>query len=1051
MTPPIKDSLLFGIDLGIGSCGWAILNQQPQINYIEALGSWCFDVPETDKERTPTNQIRRANRLLRRVIRRRRNRMAEIRRLFAEHHLLNDAHPDALRRTGVDPWEMRAQGLERPLTAEEFATALGHIAKRRGFKSAAKRAKSNASAEDGKMLAAIEKTKERSAQYRTIGQMFARDPDYTQRRRNRDGFFDRTMSRDDLLHEVTVLFKEQQRRGNHFATPELKKAFIDIAFRQKPMQDSSTLVGDCPFEPGEKRSSRFSPSFERFRLLSRLVNLRLTDGPEERRLTTEELRLAYEKAGTTAKLSVTRLRELLSLRDDQRFTTILPTNETEDIACRTGGSLTGTKAFRSVLGDSLWEQLRPYPAILDQAAWIISFHELAKTIAEKLKTIEGLPQEAYTLLCKAVEDGKFAQFKGASSLSDKAARALIPYLEQGLTYDKACTKVGYDHTATALRQHDTIDTKAKFKALMEEVRDNITNPIAKKAVTEGMKQLWAMRNRWGLPGAICIELARDVGNSLEKRREIEKNIEATTKKREKEREEIRELLSIKDVPSETLLRYRLWKEQGGRCCYTDEPISPHQLISDDNSVQIDHILPWSRFGDDSYSNKGLCSAKANQEKQNRTPYEWLHGIKGQDEWDRFTASVESRKETKGIKKRNFLLKGGKETEERFRSRNLNDTRYAARLMAEAARLLYPAGHRGEKGGKRRVFTRPGALTAALRHAWGVESLKKIDGERLPDDRHHALDAVVVAAVSEGEIQKLTKSFQKCEQQGLPRPLRHVPPPWETFREDVKAAYHTIRVARPERQRARGEGHAATIRQLRQEESGPVIYERKAIEALKLTDLAKIKDPERNEGLITALRHWIEAGKPADAPPRTPCNIAGAGHKIRKVRLATNKKPAVPVRGGIADRGDMVRTDIFTRRNKKGKTEWFMVPIYPHQIMNRTQWPTPPNAAVIRKPEEQWPEMGPEYTFQFSLYPRSYIRLFKKGVVIEGYFAGSNRSTASIAVCDANDKTDCQTGIGIKTLDLIQKYAINRFGELSPIKQETRTWHGVACISPAQPD
>ncbi|MCT6837246.1 MAG: hypothetical protein M3036_06285 [Bifidobacteriales bacterium] len=337
-TPPIKDSLLFGIDLGIGSCGWTVLNQQPQINYIEALGSWCFDVPETDKERTPTNQIRRTNRLLRRVIRRRRNRMAEIRRLFAEHHLLNDAHPDALRRTGVDPWEMRAQGLEHPLTAEEFATALGHIAKRRGFKSAAKRAKSNASAEDGKMLAAIEKTKERSAQYRTIGQMFARDPDYTQRRRNRDGFFDRTMSRDDLLHEVTVLFKEQQRRGNHFATPELEKAFIDIAFRQKPMQDSSTLVGDCPFEPGEKRSSRFSPSFERFRLLSRLVNLRLTDGPEERRLTTEELRLAYEKAGTTAKLSVTRLRELLSLRDDQRFTTILPTNETEDIACRTGGA-----------------------------------------------------------------------------------------------------------------------------------------------------------------------------------------------------------------------------------------------------------------------------------------------------------------------------------------------------------------------------------------------------------------------------------------------------------------------------------------------------------------------------------------------------------------------------------------------------------------------------------------------------------------------------------------------------------------------------------------
>lgn len=591
------------------------------------------------------------------------------------------------------------------------------------------------------------------------------------------------------------------------------------------MQDSGTLVETCPFEPDEKRSSRFSPSFERFRLLCRLVNLRITDGPEERPLTPEGLRLTYETAGKTSKLTVAAIRKLIHLRDDQRFTTIPPDQETKDTTSRTGETFAGTKAFRSGLGEALWqEEFLPHPERFDQAAWIISFHELTDTIIEKLGQI-GLSPAAHDQLRQAFESEKnpFAKFKGASSLSDKATRKLIPALQQGLTYDKACAAVGYNHAASKFSSHDTVDTKARFNALMADSRDSIANPIAKKALSEGMKQLWAMRNRWGLPRAIYIELARDVGNSLEKRQEIERNIEATTKRREKEHQEICELLMLETtkVSSDLLLRYRLWKEQEGYCCYSGEYIEPDILLSQDNHVQVDHILPWSRFGDDSYNNKVLCLAHENQTKKNMTPYEWIHGTRGQDAWDKFVATIESNKNMKGLKKRNFLLKSSKETEKYFRSRNLNDTRYAARLMAEAACLLYPAGHRAEKGGRRHIFTRPGALTAALRHAWGVESLKKDreTGERLRDDRHHALDAAVVVAINEAEIQKLTKSFQECEQKGLPRPMRDVPEPWKNFRVQLKEKYETIQVARPEPQRARGEGHAATIRQVRDEDTG----------------------------------------------------------------------------------------------------------------------------------------------------------------------------------------------------------------------------------------
>ena len=102
-----------------------------------------FDVPETDKERTPTNQLRRGNRLLRRVLRRRRNRMNELRRLFHGEGLLASEGSDALKRPGLDPWALRARGLDKLLTPVEFAVVLGHIAKRRGFKSAAKRKAAN--------------------------------------------------------------------------------------------------------------------------------------------------------------------------------------------------------------------------------------------------------------------------------------------------------------------------------------------------------------------------------------------------------------------------------------------------------------------------------------------------------------------------------------------------------------------------------------------------------------------------------------------------------------------------------------------------------------------------------------------------------------------------------------------------------------------------------------------------------------------------------------------------------------------------------------------
>ncbi|WOE75564.1 type II CRISPR RNA-guided endonuclease Cas9 [Alterisphingorhabdus coralli] len=1051
--------LVFGIDIGIASCGWAVL-RKPVIDEapgeIIALGSWIFDAPETKKERTPTNQIRRGNRLLRRVIRRKAKRMSEIRKLFKQHRLLTTDEPEVLRDCNIDPWEVRAKALDKPLAPKELAIALGHIAKRRGFKSSAKERGSNQPDDDKKMLQALEITKEKLGRYRTVGELFARDPDYVQRKRNREGLYDRTQSRDDLAHEVQQIFASQRRLGNALASEALEEAFVAEAFYQRRFQDSEKLVGSCLFLPSEKRAARYSPSFERFRLLTRLVNLRISDGEVNRSLTPEELQLITADMGKTAKLSVKAVRKAIGLADDASFTTIKPENEDKDIVARKGEAMPGTKKLREALGERLWSTLSATPEKLDQIVHILSFFETECKISCELKVLD-LPAGAVDALLEALPT--FARFKGAGHISAMAARKLIPHLEEGLRYDKACAAEGWDHAASRWSGREQVTNKARFNRLVKEMGSEIANPVARKALTESLKQLWAMRNRWGLPDAIHIEMARDVGKSLEERNKISRNIERTTAQRKRERAEAAAQLGIdvEDVRSDTLLRYRLWKEQCGRCPYTDQAIPPKSIAAQDNSFQVDHILPWSRFGDDSFNNKTLCMAKTNQDKGSDTPYEWIMRAQDEKGWTQFVERIESNPNYGGYKKRNYTLENADEVAERFRSRNLNDTRYAARLLAEAVKLFYPQVERQDKDGKRRVLTRPGALTAALRHAWGVESLKKIDGRRVDDARHHALDALIVAACTEAQIQWLTRSYQQWEGRGLARPLRQIPPPWgdpHSFRREVEHAYNGIFVARPERRRARGEGHAATVRQVKQRDGVDIVFERKSVTDMKQSDVARIKDPERNAAIISAVEQWFADGKSLDELPKSP-----SGDVIRKLRLRTKIKPSVAVRGGTADRGDMVRVDIFCRLDKRGRKAFYAVPIYPHQIMNQQQWPEPPNRAVIAyKDERDWQVIDDSFGFLFSLYPRTYVEVTKRdGSILEGYFQGLHRGTGAISLFNPNNSNsrkdnlgNSMDAIGLKTLLSIKKYEVNRFGIRSEIASEVRTWHGVACTSPIPP-
>ena len=1045
---PIDEALIFGLDVGIASIGSSAIRRTQNGGSIVFIGSRCFEVAEQPKTQELKNKTRRDKRLLRRVTRRRAQRMAEVRALLKAAGLLETVEPEAFhhRREAPDPWRARAEGLERQLSNAEFAAALLHIAKHRGFRSTKKsEVGQNAPDDNKKMLNAIGINRELSASYRTVGEMIFKDPKFnktneetdsrvSKSRRNKGGDYSHTLAREDLRHEIDVLFSKQRKLGNKKATADLKDGYAAIAFFQRGLQDSDHLLASCPFEPDEQRCARHAPSFEAFRYLAKLntTKIRETNGTL-RHLTAEELQKAMIDFGIASKsISWNAVAKKVGLPKGAFFDGIDEKKAKSDVVT-SKGCAAGTRTLHEALGPTGWNAIRQNPSLLDAIAAVIAFREDIGRIEKGLEAFNSLDAVLREALVAAVKKGAFGIFKGTGHISAKAARGILPHLMEGHVYSEACGAAGYDHTQTRRIEID-----------------DIRNPVVQRSLREAVKQVETLIHHFGArPGRIVVELARAVGKSAEERGKITKGIEKRTAEKTRRRKELAELLKLTGEPTETdLRRYELWKEQNYRCIYTDQEINPHDILETSNLIQIDHVLPRSRSQDNSYHNQVLCYAKANQDKKQRTPWEWrVRDEQNESWWDGFGARVRALR-IKARKKRNLLMLDFQERQKGFVERNLNDTKYATRALLTVLRDLYsnedephPASD-GYLRTRRRLFARPGQITAILRRSWGLDAMKN-----RADDRHHALDALICAASAlpgEGLLPFLTRGYQNQEEMNRREWTPDLPPPWPEFREEARRAVESVLVCRSERRRGRGQSHKETIYSVSVEDGQKVIYERKAVAKLSKSDISKLKDAEGgNRPLATALARWIEAGKPAESPPLSP-----KGDPVRRVLLKRKGTAGFDLNGGHVDNASMVRVDVFARPNKKGKIEYFLVPIYRHQVMAPKNWPRPPSLAVRpNKPEAEWEPITEDDRFCFSLYPDSYIEVGKRdGQVFEGYFRGMNRSTGALKISPHNRRDEVYEGggIGARTLTRFRKLQVDRLGGKHGIEVETRTWHGVVC-------
>ncbi len=1008
---------VLALDIGIASVGLSGVDYPNED--ILFCNSHVFDAAENPKNGASLALPRREKRGQRRVIRRRAGRKKAVRRLLSQHGLRDIDVIDASKSSNVlCVWELRKEALERLLNDAEFVRVLFHIAKHRGFQSNRKDQSERNDIEGMKVLTGAKELEEamiRSGR-ETVGAYIST----LDKKRNGDGDYSRMVTRDLLHSEVKYIFDAQRKYKNDKATQELEHEYAAIAFTQKPLRSSAWMVGDCTLEPAEKRAPKHSYTAELFVLWSKLNNLKIrTTGKGERFLTPDEKNkitalVHAHKTGVT----YTRLRNTLSLEEAERFNigyrkTKKEQDSWEKIRKATEAGkffvLDGYQTLKEVLADSDidWQnRLQNKREQLDEAARILSFYEDEKEIRDLLSQAGFSEKEQDRLL-------KITGFSKTVDLSLKAIRKILPHMMQGLTYDKACDKAGYDpHGAAGGQKGDKLPP-------FEDIR----NPVVNRALAQSRKIINACIRTYGMPETIILEFGRDIGKSKQDRDKIERTIKQNEAHREEAKKHFIELTGQAEARGGDILKYRLWQEQDHTCPYCGVCISGDEF-KDPLATQIDHILPYSRTFDDSYMNKVLCHMQCNQDKGNRTPFEWL----GQKAiWDKVEALSAHLPKPKADR---FVMEVL--DEEGFKERNLNDTRYIARLLKS---LLEKHLDMGEGN---RIQTRNGRLTAHLRRMWGLQKSRDTD-------RHHALDAIVLACSTQSHVQRLSNWNRYEAKKGKAEP--YAPKPWDTFREDALEAVSQIFVSRLPVRKVTGAAHEDTIRSQR---ANGEIVQRVKLAGLKPDMLERLVDKERNTALYTVLKERLDAhgGKPEKAfvePVYMPCKDPGKqGPKINAVRIVTKEKSGIPINEGIASNGGMVRTDVFEKGGK-----YYLCPVYVHQI--RKGKGALPNKVITGKEEKDWTVIDDSYRFLFSMHKNDLIRVVKKdGTNAFGYYRTTDRSGGTIKICaHDNDSSFGNKGlmkIGVQNLKSFEKYTVDYFGNKSRVRKEERNGMAYAADS-----
>jgi len=796
--------IVLGLDLGITSIGWALVNVDDENNVNNNIidsGVRIFTIAEHPKDGKSLALPRREARSARRTTKRKAQKLKAVKRLLIKNKIISENELEHLfigNKKQIDVWQLRRDALYRELDNKELARVMIHLAKHRGYFS--NRKSEEPTDNEGKaVLSGIGHNNEilQKNTYQTIGEYISTK---SKKRNGKDAEgklnYENSVARSMLIDEITIIFEKQKGFGSQLVNDTLLEEYKNIAFTQRPLKSVADMVAKCPFEVDEYRASKSSYTFEMFRALQKLKTLRLIDeNLNEVALSLEQIHQVIHQAKITKNFTYKSLKKLFSQYKEMQIKGLTYHDyKTGELKDPEGVKFLDFSAYQKMkeaiqsTSNLYWDKIENDTNILDTIAKILTTEKDDK---ESLKQLQEIVDEAS--VCEALIG---VSFSGFGHLSNKAIQNIIPFLEKGEDYDKACEKAGYDFKAIFKGERTLL-----LPPLSEQENLEMTNPVVKRAIAQMRLVYNAIARKYGALDAIHIEFTRDIKKSHDDRNKIKKEQEKFRDTKEEAKAHAEEVLG-KEPNARELLKFRLWKEQNGECAYSGEKIRPHHLM-DDLATQVDHILPYSRSLDDSLNNKVLCFTKENQDKGNKTPFEYM----SEDKFYEFQQRVEGYKNIKQAKKSRLLKTNFDENSEiAFKERNKNDTSYISKFVKN-----YMEAHVAfkESKNKRHVFTMNGMLTSQLRYKWGV-------GDKNRDNHlHHAEDALILAFSTQSMVKKLSTVSAKREgyiyktKEEKSKMLRFETP-LKDFGHKVRENVHNIFVSHMPRRKISGAAHEATI-------------------------------------------------------------------------------------------------------------------------------------------------------------------------------------------------------------------------------------------------
>ncbi len=281
---------------------------------------------------------------------------------------------------------------------------------------------------------------------------------------------------------------------------------------------------------------------------------------------------------------------------------------------------------------------------------------------------------------------------------------------------------------------------------------------------------------------------------------------------------LKKFADTKNHPSlSDIKRYKLWLEQHYISPYTGQTIPLARLFTTD--YEIEHVIPQSRYFDDSMSNKVICEAEVNKLKDNSLGYEFIKQHHGQvvtltggrtvtildaDSYCDLVQKIYGKKNRNKMRK--LLLE---EIPTEFIERQMNDSRYISKVVKGLLSNIVREDGEQEAISKN-VIVCTGSVTDRLKRDWGVNDvwnhiilprfermneITKSDkftaisatGHLIPamplelqkgfnkkriDHRHHAMDAIVIACATRDHVNLLSNEAALPKNQSNRHQLSH---------------------------------------------------------------------------------------------------------------------------------------------------------------------------------------------------------------------------------------------------------------------------------------